>query len=263
MQITVHQLSLIKASVLFIFLVVSTLGLAQHTLGLDKSGKVKRIHFYEGTRIKIKLDTKEKVSGHIDAIYDSSFVIEGRVIKLKEVAMVYSARPAVSYLGGAFVAAGLFYFGVDLINNAFNYGARGYLISDGVLVPVSISVGTGLVLMYFGTRRTQVQGQGNFRIYNTTPIPIKQDSTTLVVDSADCDGVQATLKKIQLDGCNWVLELPSGERLEPLNIHDFYDDSNYKDGEEISVLIDYQVTESASICMVGKTVTIRCLEIVK
>lgn len=57
-----------------------------------------------------------------------------------------------------------------------------------------------------------------------------------------------------LDGCRWVIELDNSteewERLEPINLGDF--DFEPKDG--MKVKIKYREINSASICMVGKTV---------
>ncbi len=244
-------------------MLVSLNGMSQRSIGLDKKGKVKRLHFYEGSRIKIKLIDKERVSGRIFAIYDSSFVIDGRKILLSEVATVYSTRPVMRFIGGAMMVSGAFYFSIDAVNNILNYGARGYVFSNSVWAPAAITVGSGLVLYYFSTRRTKVHGKGNFRIFNTTPIPITSDS--LLADSAaGCEhGVQATLKVLNLDGCNWVLELPDGKRLEPLNIESFFEENNIPRTTGVSVKVEYRLVKSASICMVGETVMVTCLEFIK
>ena len=165
-----------------ILLSIPTNSNAQRSLGLDKNGKVKRLHFYEGQSIRIKLVDKEKVAGNIDAIYDSSFVIEGRKILLSEVEMVYSKRGPLRFIGGAFMVAGAFYFTIDAVNNLFNYSARGYVFSDSVWLPSAIAVGTGAILYYFSIRKTKVLGQNNFKIYNTNPIPISPDTEDLKTD---------------------------------------------------------------------------------
>ena len=248
----------------FILIVLSmSFGAAygQHSIGLDKKGKIKRLHFYAGDHIKIKLIDKEKVSGHIDAIYDSSFIIEGRKIKLTEVGMVYSTRPAMRFIGGALMVSGAFYFAIDAVNNVLNYEARGYVFSNSVWTPSAIAVGTGAILYHFSTRRTKVSGKNNFRIFNTTPIPIARDSST-VNKTQKCDhGLTAKLKILNLDGCKWVIELPDGKRLEPLNILEYIDQEAIGDTTEMNVKVEYYVTKSASICMVGETVAITCLEV--
>lgn len=77
-----------------------------------------------------------------------------------------------------------------------------------------------------------------------------------------CDqGVIAILKKIQLDGCNWVIELENGEKLEPQNINEFLSESDFDSSKEFKIKVQYYETKSASICMVGKTIAVTCLEI--
>jgi hypothetical protein len=172
MQLTAPIPTILKWTALFLFLFLSAPSLAQRTLGLDKTGKIKRIHFYEGHSIKIKLIDNEKISGTLNGIFDSSFVIDGRKILLSEVATVYSTRKTMRFFGGAFMVAGAFYFTIDALNNLFNYSVRGYVFSNSVWAPSAVAVGSGAILYYFSIRRTKVKDQGNFRIYNTTPIPI-------------------------------------------------------------------------------------------
>ena len=131
----------------------------------------------EYNHLKIKLLDKEKVSGTLDVIYDSSFIIDGRIILLSEVSTVYSTRKTMRFFGGALMVSGTFYFGIDAINNILNYEARGYVFSNSVWLPSAIMVGTGGILYLLSVRRTKVIGKSNFRIFNTTPIPIKPDVT--------------------------------------------------------------------------------------
>ena len=175
----IDKLPILTLFTWFLFTLVMLLpesAIGQRTLGLDKGGKIKRIHFYEGHHIKVKLEDNEKVSGTLTGIFDSSFVIDGRKILLSEVAMVYSTRKTMRFLGGAFMVAGAFYFSLDAINNLLNYSARGYVFSNSVWAPSAIAVGSGAILYYFSIRRTKVKDQENFKIYNTTPIPIKDDT---------------------------------------------------------------------------------------
>ncbi len=60
-----------------------------------------------------------------------------------------------------------------------------------------------------------------------------------------------------LDGCKWVIELAKGERLEPVNLGDFK--INLVDGNKV-VVSYHEETDRGSICMVGKIVTIDCIE---
>lgn len=96
---------------------------------------------------------------------------------------------------------------------------------------------------------------------NQKVIESQPDSVPTQTQKCD-DGVSAILKQIQLDGCNWVIELDNGEKLEPQNIKDFLSKSDFGSSKEFKVKIRYYETKSASICMVGKTIAITCLEIV-
>jgi len=254
--------NLLFAAFLLLFLAFSQLAISQPVLGLDKKGKQKRLHFYEGDRLRVKLVTNEKVHGRIDAIYDSSFVIHGRKILLSEVRTVYSSRPAFRYIGALFVIGGLFYTGIDIVNNAVT-PENNYVFSQNTLVYAGTSVGIGLVLSYFGTRRTNVYQKNTFRIFNPTPISL--DSNAYASDSTQyCEnGVEAVLSKLNLDGCNWVLMLPDGEKLEPMNIYDFLTEAQMEAGNPLKIRVEFYDTKSASICMVGRTVAISCWEVLK
>ncbi|MDR4988416.1 MAG: hypothetical protein RG741_06215 [Bacteroidales bacterium] len=71
------------------------------------------------------------------------------------------------------------------------------------------------------------------------------------------DGVRGMLLDYSgLDGCQWIIELESGERLEPVNLHEF--SLELKDGLPVS--LSYTVAEDMiSICMVGKMIRISCI----
>ncbi len=92
---------------------------------------------------------------------------------------------------------------------------------------------------------------------------IEPQADSVLIPTQKCDhGGLAILKKIQLDGCKWVIELNNGEKLEPQNIKEFLSESDFDSSKEFKVKIQYYETKSASICMIGKTIAITCLEIV-
>ena len=74
----------------------------------------------------------------------------------------------------------------------------------------------------------------------------------------DCsNGINAKFKDLTgLDGCGMVIELEDGTRLEPVNLSDI--SITPKDGMKIR--LKYHSIEGGSICMVGETVKIDCLE---
>jgi hypothetical protein len=82
-------------------------------------------------------------------------------------------------------------------------------------------------------------------------------STMTACDKGDCNNaVKAEFKDLTgFDGCGMLIELPNGDRLEPLNLNEF--DITPVDGQKIWV--EYHTVSMASICMVGPTIEIDCI----
>ncbi len=91
------------------------------------------------------------------------------------------------------------------------------------------------------------------------------------IQKAGCTTLASVQDLTDLDGCGFVFELEDGTRLEPLRI--FYCgtppvpkempkdpllDFVFEAGKKVK--IGYELTESASICMVGPMVKITCIE---
>ncbi len=87
------------------------------------------------------------------------------------------------------------------------------------------------------------------------------------------DGVLATVRDLRgLDGCGFVFELVNGTRLEPqmlafcgtpplpkeITENPLYD-FDWVDSKQVRINYE-EITDAASICMVGKIVKITCLE---
>ena len=82
----------------------------------------------------------------------------------------------------------------------------------------------------------------------------------------------ATVRNLTgFDGCGWVFELEDGQRLEPVRMlrcgtppfpegepQDALADFGFVDGKK--VFIDFEHSPSPSICMVGPTVIITCVQ---
>ena len=60
-----------------------------------------------------------------------------------------------------------------------------------------------------------------------------------------------------LDGCTFIIELDSGEKLEPVNLNDFLESP--KDGQTVKITFKPE-PQMASICMVGTIVSIQSLK---
>ncbi len=71
------------------------------------------------------------------------------------------------------------------------------------------------------------------------------------------EGVDAMLVDYShLAGCSWILELPDGQRLQPLNLDDF----EMEPTDSMLVKVTFTLTEDmAGICMVGKMANIQCI----
>jgi hypothetical protein len=67
--------------------------------------------------------------------------------------------------------------------------------------------------------------------------------------------VKATVVNMTgLDGCGYLLELENGEKLIPLNLEEKYF------SDKMKVWIAYSITNSPTICMVGKAINIQSIE---
>ncbi|MES2286305.1 MAG: hypothetical protein V4547_11505 [Bacteroidota bacterium] len=66
--------------------------------------------------------------------------------------------------------------------------------------------------------------------------------------------VKATIINYALDGCNFMLQLEDGKKLEPVNLSEEFRKDNIK------VWIKYQHYKGTSICMAGEMVTVTAIE---
>ncbi len=71
------------------------------------------------------------------------------------------------------------------------------------------------------------------------------------------DGMDALILDYSgLDGCGWIILLETGERLEPVNLHQF----DIEPADSLPVNLTYvEIKDMMSICMVGKIVHISCI----
>ncbi len=100
---------------------------------------------------------------------------------------------------------------------------------------------------------------GNIRKVATVSILISMLFLSACSSTKKCaNGEMGILKKLDLDGCGWVIELKNGERLQPINLHDF--EVPMKEGLSMSISYN-RVHEMASICMAGIIVELSCLQI--
>ncbi len=84
----------------------------------------------------------------------------------------------------------------------------------------------------------------------------REENKAPTTNAYDCNKTGIIHDYTGLDGCGYVIELSTGEILEPVII----DDTSFVFADGKSVTLSYQeLTNSASICMVGQTVQITCI----
>ena len=147
-------------------MLLSSSGVAQKFLAIDKSGKVKRIRFYENEKINIRLNDENFFrTGNIDAIGDSSFVFDGKTIALSDInaIIVYKndgGHAFIKELSSNLPAGGVFLLLVTAANSLIN--------ASYPLVPVSMYIISGsLVAGGFLLRPL------TYRIYKAKKYPLK------------------------------------------------------------------------------------------
>ena len=73
-------------------------------------------------------------------------------------------------------------------------------------------------------------------------------------DEACKDGIKGTIHDYTgLSGCSWIIELETGEKLEPVNMHML----DFEPADNLDIYFKYKTAErQVSNCMVGKMVEI-------
>lgn len=101
---------------------LSTSLFSQKILAFDKSGKVKRVKYYEHEFIRLKLLNGAKIQGEISIIKENSFVIDLKEVMLDSVAKVYNTQRyyGLNIVGKVMLIAGVGYFPLDTFNRLIN-----------------------------------------------------------------------------------------------------------------------------------------------
>lgn len=94
------------------FALFSTGLFAQKILAFDKTGKVKRVRYYDGEYISFKTTKKVRVRGVIGAINNESFIVNEREYKIDSIRVVYNTQTGL---------------GFRLVRNIFILPAIGYM----------------------------------------------------------------------------------------------------------------------------------------
>ncbi|MFT5665869.1 MAG: hypothetical protein ACI9DK_000044 [Vicingaceae bacterium] len=159
------QMKLKRFSVfLLVTVLFSTAGFSQKILVFDKSGKVKRVRYYEGEYISLQKIDKQKLSGVIQVINDSSFVLDGKKVTLNSVQKVYNTQKGIGYQLGAniFIIPALGYVPLIVTNGLINNDSP--IIKQSQLCYGAGFIGIAFIFGYLANRP--------FRISQNRPLKI-------------------------------------------------------------------------------------------
>jgi len=116
---TLYKNSLRFTGLILLLFCIQTTCISQTSLAVDKGGKVKRIHFYTGSTIIVKVkEEKEIIKGYIGNVEDSAIILEGRRVKLSQIDYIINPNGPyiwrlLSQLG---IKGGIVYFTLDAGN---------------------------------------------------------------------------------------------------------------------------------------------------
>ncbi|HLG34945.1 MAG TPA: hypothetical protein VI757_08710 [Bacteroidia bacterium] len=130
---------------------------AQKFLALEKHGRIKRLRFFEGDKINIRLQDENFFrSGYIDAFTDTSFFLDGENIPVSKVnaLLVYKSKglhPLLRELTVKLPFGGIFVMSLASINSVINndyplipkniyYVAGGMAVAGLLLYPLTFRV---------------------------------------------------------------------------------------------------------------------------
>lgn len=137
---------------------------AQKVVAFDKRGKVKRIRFYEGQFIHLKLKSRSIAKGIIHSIADSSFMVDNKLIHRDSVKFVYVTKnkPLLNGFSSLFITSGLFYFAGTAVNRTINNDSP-IIFEDNAKISLSL-VGTGILLKQLTKRRYKISPKRPLKI---------------------------------------------------------------------------------------------------
>ncbi|MFT7084508.1 MAG: hypothetical protein ACJAV5_000214 [Vicingaceae bacterium] len=143
---------------------LSTNAFSQKILAFDKSGKVKRIRYYEGEYISLQTISKEKIKGIITQIKDSTFSVEGQELALFSVAKVYNTQKGMGYqlMANIFIIPAIGYIPLITINGLINNDSP--VFRENQLYYGGGFIGIALMSNYLGNRPFRISKKRPFKI---------------------------------------------------------------------------------------------------
>lgn len=157
---TLQQLT----GIIFFFISFQFTTQAQTSFAIDKGGRVKRVHFYTGNAIIVKVQEEKKViKGFIENVEDSAIILEGRRIKLNQIDYVINPNgPFIwSLLSQLGIKGGILYFTLDAGNRLIS---KEYPIVDDKTLKVVIPfIAVGVIATLIMNKKYRNDGT-NFKI---------------------------------------------------------------------------------------------------
>lgn len=153
--------------ILFLFLMATAS--AQKMLAFDKRGKVKRVRYYIGSEIKVKLIDKTFLFGQITRIDDQSFQIGNELINTDSVQYVYSkdeAQAGLKLFSGILFTAGAVYLPLVSFNRTIN-GDRPIVREQAVRVSGGLIAG-GLLLHLLTKKKYKISEKRPLKIIDVS-----------------------------------------------------------------------------------------------
>lgn len=144
------EAGLICLFVLFVFDVS-----AQHTLVLDKPGRIKRLHYDRGDSIMVKFHSGEKIKGMITDIDSGYFYFGSRKIAVEEVKKVYKERQLAASFAPFVFVGGLIY-GTSYLFNGWVFGDGNPVKRKSFYYPTSGALAGGGLLKFLSYRRYRI-----------------------------------------------------------------------------------------------------------
>jgi len=134
-----------KSICFFILLLFPLSIFSQNMLLVEQPGTIQNSKYFAGQYISLKTTKGIKISGPINIIRDSTFIVDfTHELALSDIEIVYKRRTLVSLLSTGIIAGTALWVGLDLING----GSKGKTFSENQ----SLQIGIGLLAVGIGLR---------------------------------------------------------------------------------------------------------------
>jgi len=149
--------TMIKHLIIIIFWSLSLSIFSQTMLLVEKPGTVKNAKYYAGDFISVKTVKGEKISGPINIIHDSSFVVDfTHELYLSDIEIVYKSRTLIQLLSSAIIVGSGLYVGLDLVNS----GSAGKTFKENQSLHYALGVlAAGIGLKFFQKKKMRIQDE--------------------------------------------------------------------------------------------------------